>query len=497
MATRAVKLNQANLARLSPDVRVPPYERRGLPQSIVHIGVGGFHRAHQAVYLDDLLSQPAAGTPRWGICGVGLLAQDVRMREALGPQDGLYTVVESGAAGNRARVIGSLAGYLFAPDGREAVIERMAAADCRIVSLTITEGGYYVREETGEFDDSHPDIVRDLTRPHEPASTFGYLGEALDRRRRRGRPPFTILCCDNLQHNGDVTRKTMLGFAERRDPALARWIAENGAFPNSMVDRITPVTTDAHREMLRREFGVDDAWPVITEPFRQWILEDDFPQGRPAWEMAGARFAADVEPYEKMKIRLLNASHQVMTYIGILLGHTSTDEAMADADIRSLVREVMDIEVTPLLPEVPGINLDEYQASLIERFSNPAIRDQLSRNAVDGSVRIPKFVLPSVAEQLERGGPIGRLSFTVACWFRYLAGTDEEGNPLVLVDRRAEELRRLARSGGSDPGPLLGVREIFSDRLAGDPAFRGQVSRALRSLYERGARATLAGYIGG
>jgi mannitol 2-dehydrogenase len=495
METRAVKLNQANLGRLSPAVRIPGYERRGLPQSIVHIGVGGFHRAHQAVYLDDLLGRPEPDGQRWGICGMGLLGQDARMRDALEPQDGLYTVIESDAGGNRARVIGSLTGYLLAPDDREAAIERLAAPDCRIVSLTITEGGYSVREGTGEFDDAHPDIVRDLAHPHEPACTFGYLAEALDRRRRRGRPPFTILCCDNLQHNGDVTRTTMLGFAERRDPALGRWIAENCAFPNSMVDRITPVTTDAHREMLGREFGVEDAWPVITEPFRQWILEDRFPEGRPAWELAGAQFAADVEPYERMKIRLLNASHQVMTYIGLLLGHSSTDEAMADGDIRKLVREVMDIEVTPLLPAVPGIDLKDYKTSLIERFANPAIKDQLSRNAVDGSVRIPKFVLPSIAEQLERGGPIGRLSFTVACWFRYLAGKDERGNALALVDRRADELRTLARRGGADPGPLLGVKEIFGDRLAGDPAFRSQVSRSLRSLYDQGVRATLAEFL--
>jgi mannitol 2-dehydrogenase len=495
MEMPAVQLRAANLSRLGAAVRAPAYERRGLPQGIVHIGVGGFHRAHQAVYLDDLLHRPGPDRPRWGICGVGLLPQDARMRDALRPQDGLYTVVESDAAGNRARVIGSLVDYLFAPEEREAVIEKMASAECRIVSLTITEGGYYVREGRGGFDDAHPDIVRDLAHPHEPASTFGHLAEALDRRRRRGLGPFTVLCCDNLQHNGDVTRQAMLGFAELRDHALAGWIAENGAFPNSMVDRITPVTTDAHREMVRREFGVDDAWPVITEPFRQWIMEDRFPVGRPAWELAGAQFTPDVAPYEKMKIRLLNASHQVMTHVGILLGHTSTDGAMADPDIRRLVRETMDLEVTPLLPAVPGIDLEDYKATLMVRFANPAIRDQLSRNAVDASVRIPTFVLPSVSEQLERGGPIGRLCFTVACWFRCLAGTDEQGRALTIVDRRAAELQRLALKGGKDPGPLLSVKEIFGDRLAASPVFRGQVGRALRSLYEQGARASLAGLL--
>jgi mannitol 2-dehydrogenase len=496
MEAPAVKLNPENLGRLAPAVRVPAYDRRGLPPSIVHIGVGGFHRAHQAVYLDDLLHLPEPGSRRWGICGAGLLPQDALMRDALRPQDGLYTVVESDAGGRRPRVIGSLGRYLFAPEEPERVIETMASADCRIVSLTITEGGYYGREGTGDFDDTHPDILRDLAHPHEPTSAFGYLAEALDRRRRRGLGLFTVLCCDNLQHNGDVTRQAMLGFAERRDPALARWIAENGAFPNSMVDRITPVTTDAHREMVRREFGVDDAWPVITEPFRQWILEDRFPAGRPAWELAGAQITSDVAPYEKMKIRLLNASHQVMTHIGLLLGHSSTDGAMADPDIRRLVRETMDLEVTPLLPAVPGIDLEDYKATLMVRFANPAIRDQLSRNAVDASVRIPAFVLPSVSEQLERGGPIGRLCFTVACWFRCLAGTDEQGRALTIVDRRAAELQRLARRGGQDSGPLLGLKAVFGDRLAASAEFRDGVGRALRSLYEQGARASLAGLLG-
>jgi mannitol 2-dehydrogenase len=493
--TFPVKLNQLNLGRLYPSVGVPGYERRGIPHGIVHIGVGGFHRAHQAVYLDDLLNRPGAGPAEWAICGVGLLPQDIRMREALRPQDGLYTVVESGAAGNRARVIGSLVHYLFAPEDREAVIEKMAAPACRIVSLTITEGGYYVRDDSGAFDETHPDIVRDLAQPRAPACSFGYLAEALDRRRRRGLPPFTVMSCDNLQHNGEVTRRSLLAYAARRDPVLAGWIKENCAFPNSMVDRITPVTTEAHRDMVRREFAIEDAWPVVTEPFRQWVMEDIFPAGRPAWELAGARLTADVGPYEKMKIRLLNASHQVMTYIGILLGHTSTDEAMADADIRKLVRNFMDDEVTPLLPVVPGIDLGDYKASLIERFANPAIKDQLSRNAVDGSVRIPKFVLPSLLEQLKRGGPFRLMSFAVACWFRYLAGVDEGGNALPLVDRRADELRRLARRGGADPAPLLELRDVFGDELAGSPEFLHQVRRSLRCLYEKGARAALAEHV--
>lgn len=489
----AIKLNPSHLRLLSPAVRVPAYPRGDVGQSIVHIGVGGFHRAHQAVYLDDLLHRP--GHTRWGICGVGLLRQDDRMRDALLPQDCLYTVVESDATGDRVRVIGSLLNYLYAPDDPQAVIEKMASAQCRIVSLTITEGGYYLHQGTGEFEENHPDIVRDLAHPHEPSCSFGYLAEALDRRRRRGLAPFTVMSCDNLLHNGTVARQMLLAFAERREPVLSRWIAENCAFPSSMVDRITPGTTEGHRAKLRQNFGIDDAWPVVCEPFRQWVIEDHFPDGRPSWEQVGAQMTADVQPYEKMKIRLLNASHQAMCYIGILLGYSTTDEAMADAHIAGLVRALMDVEVTPLLPDVPGIDLGQYKKTLIDRFANPAIKDQLSRIAVDGSARIPKFILPSIVEQLNRGGPIRILSFVVASWFRYLAGTDDGGKDLMIVDSLANPLSELARRGRADPRLLLGMRELFGERLAGSAVFREEVSRALRGLYENGARATLADYV--
>lgn len=489
----AHKLNSANLSLFLPAVRVPAYPRSEVRQSIVHIGVGGFHRAHQAVYLDDLLHRP--GHSQWGICGVGLLKQDERMRDALIPQDCLYTVVESEATGARVRVIGSLLDYRYAPDDPQAVIEKMASAECRIVSLTITEGGYYLHQGTGEFEESHPDIVRDLAHPHEPSCSFGYLAEALDRRRRRGLAPFTVMSCDNLLHNGTVAREMLLEFAERREPSLRRWIAENCAFPNSMVDRITPGTTEGHRTKLRRSFGIDDAWPVVCEPFRQWIIEDHFPGGRPSWEQVGAQMTADVQPYEKMKLRLLNASHQAMCYIGILLGYATTDEAMADSQIARLVRTLMDVEVTPLLPDVPGIDLGRYKKTLIDRFANPAIKDRLSRIAVDGSARIPKFILPSVMEQLDRGGPIRILSFVVASWFRYLAGTDDGGKELTIVDSLADSLSERSRRGRTDPSFLLAVGELFDRRLAGSPVFREEVSRALRSLYEKGARATLADYV--
>src|SRR6266478_5835355 len=468
----AIQLNRANLKSIAGRAQVPSFDTGGLPGSIVHIGVGGFHRAHQAVYLDDLLAQ---GGPReWGLCGVGLLPHDARMRDVLRAQDCLYTVVERGAAGDRARVVGSIGSFLFAPDDPEAVIEKMASPGCRIVSLTITEGGYYINEGTGQFNDAHPDIRRDLEQP-----------------RGRDLAPFTIMSCDNLQGNGDIARKMFLAFAERRDPELARWIAEKGAFPNGMVDRITPATTDAHRALVRESFGIVDGWPVVTEPFKQWVIEDHFPLGRPAWERVGAQMVSDVHPYEMMKIRLLNASHQALCYIGMLLGYSYADETMADADIRALVERMMSDEVTPLLPPVPGIDLAQYKRTLIERFANPTLRDQLDRIGTEGSARIPKFVLPSILDRISRGGPMRALTFTVAAWFRYLVGTDERGNPLPINDPMAEELVRRARAGGDDPKELLGIEKLFGKVLPNAPAFTTYLAQALKSLHREGARQAL------
>jgi len=489
-ATAPVQLNQSNLRLLPRSVQVPVYDRSSIVPSIVHIGVGGFHRAHQAVYLDDLLHQP--GHSGWGLCGLGLLEHDYRVRDALRPQNYLYSVVECSPPGDRVRIIGSLLDFIYAPGDPQAAIEKMAAPECRIVSLTITEGGYYIHQGTDEFDDRHPDIVRDLERPHEPACSCGYIVEALDRRRKRGLAPFTVLSCDNLQQNGEATKKMLLAFAERRDPVLSKWLAANGAFPNSMVDRITPATTGEHRAMVRERFGIQDAWPVITEPFKQWVIEDHFANGRPAWELAGVQMTTDVLPYEKIKIRLLNASHQAMCYVGMLLGYQFTHEVMADGHIQKLVRRLMDEEVTPLLPEVPGIDLEGYKKTLIERFSNPALQDRLSRIGTDGSVRMPKFVLPSIVEQLARGGPIRMLSFAAATWLRYLSGADDQGREMPLVDPMAAKLRERARSAGADAGALLGMSELFGDVLPRSPAFLDQVSDALRSLYEKGTRATLA-----
>jgi mannitol 2-dehydrogenase len=474
-------------------VQVLSYDRRALTSGIVHIGVGGFHRAHQAVILDDLLHHP--GSKSFGICGVGLLGQDRAMAEALSAQDNYYTLVTRSAEHDHARVIGSIIQYLHAPADPEAVIERMANEETKIVSLTITEAGYCENKATKVLDPSHPDIVHDLEHPENPHGVYGYLAVALNRRRMRGQPPFTVMSCDNLLSNGDICRRMTLAFLEMQNPTLGNWVAAHGAFPNCMVDRITPATTDEHRALVREKFGIDDRWPVIAEEFKQWVIEDHFVQGRPAWENAGAQIVADVHPYEKMKIRLLNGGHQAMCYIGMLLGYRSATEAMADEQIRTLVRRYMDQEVTPLLSPVPGIDLAEYKVTLLSRFANPAINDQLGRIGTDGSARIAEFVLPTVRDQIKRGGPTRIAAFIVAAWMRYLSGRDDTGSELPFSDAQGTSLQETARQGGADASVLLSIHSVFGSDLPKSPIFADEVRRFLRGFYEYGARATLSHFI--
>jgi mannitol 2-dehydrogenase len=484
----AIQLNQASLSRLPGNVRVPQYDRHQLTNGIVHIGVGGFHRAHQAVYLDRYFHQTR--DRRWGICGVGLMEQDQRLRDAFQAQDCLYTLVERDPAGDSAQIIGSINQYLFAPDNRQAVIEALAAPECRIVTLTITEAGYYYLEGSGNFDVDHPTIQHDLHHPEEPIGTFGFLSAALERRRKQGLPPFTVLSCDNLQGNGTITRNMLSAFAELRDPALGRWVFENVAFPNSMVDRITPVTTELDRRMVTEQFGIDDASPVVAESFIQWVIEDSFCAGRPDWEMVGVQMTSDVHAYELIKIRLLNASHVLIGYLGLLAGYDYVHEVMADPVFRQAVINLME-EVTSVLQPVPGIDLSDYKKTLIERFANPKIQDQLPRLCLNGSAKLPKFILGSLRDQLRRGGKIEYLSLAVAAWCRYLNGQDDQGGAIAINDPLADLLKQQTRIGGLDPRPLLSVSEIFGEDLPQEPRFVEAVTDALEKLYKIGSIATL------
>ena len=482
-----IKLNEASLSHLPGNVPVPKYDRHQITNGIVHIGVGGFHKSHQALYLDNYFHENPGSD--WGICGVGLLDYDRRMRDALGSQDCLYTLVERSPQSDRARIIGSITRYRFAPDNRQAVIEAMANPECRIVTLTITESGYYYIEGSGEFDVNHPTIQHDLHHPDQPIGTYGFLSAALEKRRQQGLAPFTVLSCDNIQGNGNTVRKMLTTFAQIRDPELGRWITEYVTFPNCMVDRITPMTTPADIKMVAEQFGIDDAFPGVTEPFIQWVIEDTFCAGRPDWESVGVQMTNDVHPYEMMKIRLLNASHLLIGYLGSLAGYTYVYEVMADPLFEQAVAKLMD-EVTPTLQSVPGIDLDDYKKTLIERFSNPKIRDQLPRLCLNGSAKIPKFILGSLRDKLQLGGAIDYLSLTIAAWCQYLNSYDKQGQPIPIDDPLADILIQRASLSQLDPKPLLSISEIFGD-LVESPRFVEAVADQLRSLHEFGVKGTL------
>ncbi|MHA6618772.1 mannitol dehydrogenase family protein [Pseudonocardia sp. DLS-67] len=474
------------------DVARPGYDRSRITTGIVHIGLGNFHRAHQAMYVDRLMNRGTAF--EWGICGVGLLPGDARMRDVLTAQDHLYTlVVKHGDGTVEPQVIGSVHDYLFAPDDPEAVLRVLVAPTTRIVSLTVTEGGYLVDRATGEFDATGPAVRRDLRTPHEPVTAFGLITEALSRRRAAGTPPFTVMSCDNLPGNGEVTHRVVTAYAQRVDPELAAWIDAEVAFPNSMVDRITPVTSDADRRLVHDRYGIDDGWPVPAEPFVQWVLEDRFPMGRPAFEEVGVQVVDDVAPYELMKLRLLNASHQGLAYPGLLVGHTFAHEAATDPSIVGFLGAYT-AEARPTLPPVPGIDLDAYVAELFERFTNPAIADTLARLATDASDRIPKFVLPAVRDNLAAGRPVDAGAALVAMWARYSEGTDEAGRPLPISDPLHERLAPLAARQRTEPLAFLAATDVFGD-LAKRPAFTEPYLRALHSLHEAGTAGLLRGLV--
>lgn len=362
-------------------------------------------------------------------------------------------------------------------------------------SLTITEGGYFIDEGTGAFTDSHPDIQRDIQNPHHPVTSLGYLAEALYRRQQRGISPFTVMSCDNLQGNGHVVKRVLLEFAGLRDRNLQEWIADNAAFPNCMVDRITPATTANDIAFLRDGFGVEDAWPVVTEPFIQWVVEDNFCNGRPQWERVGGEIVSDVAPYEIMKMRLLNGSHLAMAYLGALAGYPLVHEIMQDPVFKVFIEQFME-EVTPVVPKIPGVSVSEYKQTLIQRFSNPTINDQVTRICSEGSAKMPKWVFPSIVELLRAGGSIDLLSLVVAAWIYYLKqGIDDRGRKLDIVDARAAELTSVAKQIGTDPMPMLAITSIFGELLPANALFVEKIKKGLEALSGHGAAATIRQYL--
>lgn len=467
-----MKLSNDTLSALWDTVARPVYARADVTVGIVHIGVGGFHRAHQAVYVDDLLNEGVAG--HWGICGVGLLPSDRAMRDALSAQDHLYTVQTRASDGTTgARVIGSLVDYLYAPDAPDRALAVMTRPETRIVSLTVTEGGYDI-----ETSQARADVHGDR-----PSTVFGYVVEALRRRWASGVPPFTVMSCDNLPSNGDVARAAFSGFAQRRDPGLGAWIRQEVHFPTSMVDRITPVTTDDDIALLRTEFGIEDAWPVVCEPFRQWVLEDSFGLGRPPFDRAGVQLTGDVEPYELMKLRLLNGTHQALAYPGILCGYTWAHQAATDPAIAGFLHGYMD-EARRTLATPAGTDLGEYSRSVLDRFANSLIRDTVARLAAFSSDRLPKFVLPVIRASLAAGRPCPHAIAVIACWARYLR---EAGD---IEDALRDQLLAGAARQSEDPLALLAITPIFGD-LGQQPEFREMYRRTLEAITALGVRPAL------
>jgi len=435
------------------------------------MSVGSFHRSHQAVYFDELAYR---GELDWGIVGLGL--RRPRLRAALAPQDGLYTVLARDAAGEQARVVGAMTKYLFAPEDGEAALAALADERTAAVTLTITAAAYDVDAE-------------------ETSCALDYLVAALDRRRRAGRAPFTVLSCDNLPANGAVARAAVVARAGRRDARLAGWIEENVAFPDSMVDRITPRSTLADRELLARDYGVLDRWPVVTEPFSQWVIEDRFCNRRPPLDEVGVQFVDDVTPYALMKTRLLNASHCAIGALGSLVGLKRADEVMRDPILRPYVERLMAVEVAPLLPPVPGIDLRQYTRTLVERLSNPQIGDSLERLCRSGSTKVAAHVLPSIAAARAEGRGHQLLTLAVAGWLRCQRGADDQGRRLALDDPAAEAMQHAALAGGSDPRPLLAAWDQLGD-LSADADFVSALGDALVAFDGNGVRATLAGHLG-
>ncbi|MFJ2478728.1 mannitol dehydrogenase family protein [Pseudomonas sp. NPDC087598] len=485
-----MKLNRQNLNRLAAEVLLPAYSLSDTRQGIAHIGVGGFHRAHQAYYTDALMNTGEALD--WAICGVGLRAEDRRARDDLKEQDYLFTLFELGDSDDtEVRVIGAIRDMLLAEDGAQALIDKLADPQIRIVSLTITEGGYCIDDSNGEFMAHLPQIQHDLNNPDSPKTVFGFLCAALEKRRAAGVPAFTVMSCDNLPHNGAVTRKALLAFATLRNSNLCSWIDANVSFPNAMVDRITPMTSTTHRLQLADKHAVDDAWPVVCEPFVQWVLEDKFVNGRPDWEKVGVQFTDDVSPYEEMKIKLLNGSHLALTYLGFLKGYRFVHETMNDPLFVRYMRAYMDLDVTPQLAPVPGIDLTQYKDTLVARFSNQAIADQLERVCSDGSSKFPKFTIPTINRLIADGRETKRAALVVAAWALYLKGVDENGDTYSIPDPRAIFCQALVADDALMTERLLAVEEIFGTAIPRAAEFVAAFEWCCNSLREDGVTRTL------
>jgi mannitol 2-dehydrogenase len=483
---RRIALSTESLRRLDPRVSIPEYDRHALAGGIVHIGVGGFHRAHQAVYLDDLCRH---GVDGWSITGAGVLPGDAAMASALAAQDHLYTLITRDSRSTEVRVIGSIVDYVLAIDDLEPLVGLLAQPQTRIVSLTITEGGYPVDEASGAFIAPASGLL---------PPTFESLSRAFQRRRDAGLGGLTVHSCDNVMGNGDTARTATLGVCAMVEAGLEDWVERNVAFPNGMVDRITPQTSDADREFLAAEYSLLDRWPVVAEPFIQWVIEDEFPYGRPPYEDAGVLLTDDVRPYETLKLRILNAGHSTTTYMAALVGHVYIHQIMADPLLARFMQRFHDEEVTPSLPPVPGIDVEDYKRVVAERFANPEVRDQVARVCLDGTSKFPKFLVPTIESQLGKGGQVRLSALALAGWCQYLLGKDDQGREITLsADPRLNEAIGFAQASLAEPAAFLEFSDVFGPRLPTDPNFRAAFVEALVSIREVGTHRTLECWLTG
>ncbi|MCG9791734.1 mannitol dehydrogenase family protein [Flavobacterium algicola] len=455
-------LNAENLTLLPKDVAIPSYDRNQINTSILHIGVSNFHRSHQAYYVHELIDKYKE--LNYGICGVDLLESDRKIYSVLKDQDGLFTLyTKENNGAHKAKIIGSIVEYFYGPENPLAVIEKMANPNIEIISLTIAEDGYHLKEITGEFDINHPAVTEDIKNPFSPKTVFGYLTQSFKLRKLRNLPGCTILSCDNIKSNGDTMRQSLYNYVSKTEPDLLDWIKANTSFPNTMVDRITPITNSADIQTLKEDFFIDDQWPVVCEAFSQWVIEDKFIHSRPVWDKVGVQYTDNITPFENMKLRLLNASHTILGILGTLHGYKTVYETSKDEDFMLFLKKFLDNEVTPTLTDSDKERIESYKKNLIFRFRNPHINDQLFRICQESSAKIPLFVLPTINHQLANDKNVKSAAFIIAAWAKYNDGVDDNDHPYDIIDTKSGTLIRTAALSIQNPLKFIEIKSIFDD----------------------------------
>ena len=488
-----MKLNRSNLNEIEKKgVTIPSFCSEDLKVGIIHFGVGNFHRSHQAVYLNSLFNQ--GFDLDWAIAGAGVRADDEHKRQMFKSQDYLFSVIEQSANKNSVEIVGSIIDYVTI-DTKDKLIEKLCDESIRIISLTITEGGYFIDSSTGLFDEKDPDILYDSKNPQDPKTVFGLILTALKRRKESGIPAFTIMSCDNIPHNGKVTRNTLSGLASLSDKEFSSWITKNVAFPNGMVDRITPATTQREIDFLKDTENIDDQIPVFCEDFTQWVLEDNFPTGRPALEKVGVEFVEDVSPYENMKIRILNGGHAIIAYLSGLMDINLAYEAMANPLVLKFFKKIQENEILPILPPVPNTDLHEYYLKIQDRFSNPKIEDSIRRLCLDGSNRQPKFIIPTIADCITKGVDFKGLALESALWCRYCYGTTQNNKVIENNDPNWDKLQAVAKEAKQRPLAWLEMKNIYGE-TSNNSKFQEYFTNYLHDIWSKGVEAVVEEYVG-